>query len=466
MADFSDDDDRMLVRLAREQLRCGRYIDWKKVWLRMTYAGKSQKQLQIRLKTLKRTHGRDLSAFPRCFFGMGAQQSDTARPSGQHMGRSLSAAKGHLAASIPSACASELTIREDNISDNVRVLPKLDFLAGSAHQVEEDGSSTVDDRAIEQGNAVGQSARTYDDNQAMTLVGVIDLFEVASDSYEDNAVSEMDLLASPPDAHAQGDQSSSMAGLEGATTDGSLVEARNSALSPCGDQDLEFLDIIKVSPSRGVPTSARARYAHQVVGSLFQSVTRREMRGDRHSPDFHPGEVTPDGVSAMLAALPPMTAADTFVDIGSGIGNVVTQVALESSVGLCVGIEFQPHLADLSTTLVEAAARDYPRLSRVNVIKDDIRKLSLNSRATLARCTVLYSNNLVFEASSDEALHDMTVSMPSLQHVMVMQKLCTRHRSDCHREFCGTWKFQRAIPVAVSWSLKPHYSYWYTRLQI
>ncbi|EGZ10014.1 hypothetical protein PHYSODRAFT_523513 [Phytophthora sojae] len=67
MADFSDEEDLLLYRLAKEQVDAGRRINWRTVWLGMPYCGKTQRQLQIRLKTLKRTHGVSLDSFPRRF---------------------------------------------------------------------------------------------------------------------------------------------------------------------------------------------------------------------------------------------------------------------------------------------------------------------------------------------------------------------------------------------------------------
>ncbi|EGZ17709.1 hypothetical protein PHYSODRAFT_378053, partial [Phytophthora sojae] len=67
MADFSDEEDLLLYRLAKDQVDAGRRIYWRTVWLGMAYCGKTQRQLQIRLKTLKRTHGVSLDSFPRRF---------------------------------------------------------------------------------------------------------------------------------------------------------------------------------------------------------------------------------------------------------------------------------------------------------------------------------------------------------------------------------------------------------------
>lgn len=152
MSDFSDEED---YRLARAQVDAGRKISWWKVWRGMPFSGKSQRQLQIRLKTLKRTYGTNLNQFPKCF-----------------------------------------------VNDQVSRPPP--------------------------------AARTT--------------------------------KAYPVDA------------------------------------------IVNV---------------HQAISMMFASVPRQQLRDPQHSPDCHAGEGTPAGVSAVLAALPPLKPTDTFVDVGSDIGNVV-----------------------------------------------------------------------------------------------------------------------------------------------
>jgi hypothetical protein len=67
MSDFTDAEDRQLVQLAREFSRNGRHIVWKQLTEQMRGTTKPQEALRQRLKTLKRTHGRQLKNFPRRF---------------------------------------------------------------------------------------------------------------------------------------------------------------------------------------------------------------------------------------------------------------------------------------------------------------------------------------------------------------------------------------------------------------
>ncbi|EGZ05204.1 hypothetical protein PHYSODRAFT_534456, partial [Phytophthora sojae] len=173
---------------------------------------------------------------------------------------------------------------------------------------------------------------------------------------------------------------------------------------------------------------------HDAVSSLYASALRQPV----HAPDCHAGEISPTGVSAILAVIPTLTIADAFVDFGSGIGNVVAQVALETCVGRCIGIEFQDNLANIAMS---------------PAVREDI-----------DGCSVLFANNIVFEPTSFAALEDFASSAAGLVHVVVMATICGRHRPTCPRNFCSVWTLRQRIDVQVSWSSQLHHAYWYTRV--
>ncbi|EGZ13651.1 hypothetical protein PHYSODRAFT_510441, partial [Phytophthora sojae] len=196
------------------------------------------------------------------------------------------------------------------------------------------------------------------------------------------------------------------------------------------------------------------------VSSLYASALRQPV----HAPDCHAGEISPTGVSAILAVIPTLTIADTFVDFGSGIGNVVAQVALETCVGRCIGIEFQDNLANMSKLLIRGARVDFPNLSKVTIHEADLRAMSPAVREDIDGCSVLFANNIVFEPTSFAALEDFASSAAGLVHVVVMATICGRHRPTCPRNFCSVWTLRQRIDVQVSWSSQLHHAYWYTRV--
>ncbi|KAG1693227.1 hypothetical protein DVH05_023692 [Phytophthora capsici] len=240
MADFSDDEDKLLYRLAKAQVDEGRKISWRKVWLGMRFCGKSQRQLQIRLKTLKRTYGVSLDGFPRRF----TRNQDTQ-------------------------------------------------------------------------------------------------------------------IASKGKAYAH------------------LLHDPN-------DDQLNVPD---------------------VLSTLFKCVSRHKFQ----SPDCHAGEITADGVSAVLKTLPALTPDDIFVDVGSGIGNVIAQVVLETLVKKCIG------------------AIKYSRLSDIAVYRADVRAMDENVQTELGCATILYANNLVFDPTSNLALEEFAMGSHSLVHLIFTKNVCGRH---------------------------------------
>uniref|UniRef100_A0AAV1T3T0 MADF domain-containing protein n=1 Tax=Peronospora matthiolae TaxID=2874970 RepID=A0AAV1T3T0_9STRA len=68
MSDFTDDEDRQLVQLALVFSHSRRQILWDTLTQQMKGSKKPKEALRQRLKTLKRTHGRDLETFPAWFF--------------------------------------------------------------------------------------------------------------------------------------------------------------------------------------------------------------------------------------------------------------------------------------------------------------------------------------------------------------------------------------------------------------
>ncbi|KAG3053966.1 hypothetical protein PI125_g25934 [Phytophthora idaei] len=128
------------------------------------------------------------------------------------------------------------------------------------------------------------------------------------------------------------------------------------------------------------------------------------------------------GVSAILSTLPPLLANDSFVDIGSGIGNVVAQAAIDSGVGQCVGIEHQNVLGQMSDMLIRASTSSYLRMSNVSIYTIDIGRMSEAAYTTVKGTSFLFLNNIMFDPTSNEALEELTTALPTLVHIVVMAK--------------------------------------------
>eukprot|EP00644_Phytophthora_capsici_P018676 jgi/Phyca11/51902/gw1.128.16.1 len=64
---FTDTEDKLLVQIAYQFEREGLRVTWSYVARRMQ-TRRSSNELRIRLASLKRTYGKLLQNFPRCFF--------------------------------------------------------------------------------------------------------------------------------------------------------------------------------------------------------------------------------------------------------------------------------------------------------------------------------------------------------------------------------------------------------------
>lgn len=108
MSDFSDHEDRLLVQFALVFERQGDRVAWDQLTKRMRAEGsrRSKRALQQRLKTLKRTHGRQLTQFPRWFFRKALVEPSTksqavANETGKAATRARSVADGGSQAKDP-----------------------------------------------------------------------------------------------------------------------------------------------------------------------------------------------------------------------------------------------------------------------------------------------------------------------------------------------------------------------------
>eukprot|EP00644_Phytophthora_capsici_P019076 jgi/Phyca11/132140/e_gw1.137.8.1 len=168
--------------------------------------------------------------------------------------------------------------------------------------------------------------------------------------------------------------------------------------------------LLRVScPRRKTNFPTISNDAQQQVIELFASISPQQIWPKGSSPDAHPGELTPSGVAALFAT------------------------------------------------------SRLPRLAKVFVHNDDIRTASSATQQAMYSSTVVFSNNLVFDPTSNNALESFATHSPNLVHLVTTQRVCCRHRDSCQRAFCSVWKLHREIPITASWSAKDRNAFWYTR---
>jgi 16S rRNA A1518/A1519 N6-dimethyltransferase RsmA/KsgA/DIM1 with predicted DNA glycosylase/AP lyase activity len=187
-----------------------------------------------------------------------------------------------------------------------------------------------------------------------------------------------------------------------------------------------------------------------VIQKLFHAVSKAEIRQKAGETELNCGEIQSTGLTKVLAECR-VTDEDVFVDVGSGIGNVISQVVLQCPVRLCIGVEIQARCVELSKRIIAQNALKYSRLRRLMLWNADVKDLSVLHIDRLQAVTILYANNLVFSESTQLVLEDLTCKLSSLKIVAVTMPFCTRHRSTCTRAFCTAFEAYKELEVEVHW---------------
>jgi Histone methylation protein DOT1 len=189
---------------------------------------------------------------------------------------------------------------------------------------------------------------------------------------------------------------------------------------------------------------------YEAMDRIFANVTRADVRQPSGRTNFNAGEVAPVGVTTLLSVLN-LTKADKFLDIGSGIGSVVAQVALQSDVSASIGLEIRRDLSAKSQQVIQAGSEAYPRLRDVKIITGDIKKLSFNIAAELSECTVVYANNLTFQPEDNLGLRNFLCRLNRVTTVLLTDRLCYRCGAHCMEDFCDTFTEVNSIDVRTCW---------------
>lgn len=125
---------------------------------------------------------------------------------------------------------------------------------------------------------------------------------------------------------------------------------------------------------------------------------------DQSKPHRNAGEVMPEGISALLAEVGPLDGRDLFLDIGAGIGNVVAQVALGTTVYQAIGIELREDIHSLGAEMMCKARtqQDYvsvPRSSAMTSLLCLLRTLHRSLTQRLSTGTTCSSTLLLLSTS-------------------------------------------------------------------
>ncbi|KAE9262058.1 hypothetical protein PF001_g32192, partial [Phytophthora fragariae] len=148
---------------------------------------------------------------------------------------------------------------------------------------------------------------------------------------------------------------------------------------------------------------------YNATEGLFCLLTRRDVRASERQ--LKTGEITMAGVS-MLIEEANIQVNDVFLDAGSGVGNVLAQIALQTQAFRVIGIEIQRDLAARGMELIASRASRFPHLLKISVVTADIRNIAGGSdtvisadpdsklaqpSSLISSATLLFCHDTVFE---------------------------------------------------------------------
>lgn len=202
----------------------------------------------------------------------------------------------------------------------------------------------------------------------------------------------------------------------------------------------------------------------RTLAAIFASVTPRDVLQCAGAPHLNVGELLPLAIDAMLRVVD-ATAADVFVDVGSGVGNVVAQVALQTRVRKSIGIEIRRELCARARQLVHscAVADERQLRTRVTFVCGDAVRVCVATRRPMNECTVVYLNNVLFQAETNAHLSAELCALPRARLVVSTAPFCARHRSSCRSAFCRAWELADVDHVPASWTADLVCIYFYQR---
>ncbi|KAG1705769.1 hypothetical protein DVH05_003519 [Phytophthora capsici] len=108
------------------------------------------------------------------------------------------------------------------------------------------------------------------------------------------------------------------------------------------------------------------------------------------------GELLPQAVNQVLNVIGTVEAEDIFLDIGCGIGNIVTQFALQTRAQLCVGIEIRSDLCILGYKSINGHSSVESLLKKVLIRNGDAKSCGISTRPPFCHATIVYLNSFLF----------------------------------------------------------------------
>jgi hypothetical protein len=199
----------------------------------------------------------------------------------------------------------------------------------------------------------------------------------------------------------------------------------------------------------------------EIVGRIFATV-KRPTHSASHW-EANAGQVTPFSVSFLLRAIGPISTSDVFLDVGSGFGNVVCQIVLQTDVSKAIGMELQKPLMEMGMATISKWHQKHKRLEKLEFRCDDVCSFADELPEYALDATIIFSNNVRFLPNAVYSLFRLASALPKARILVTAVPICARHRPQCQGEFCALWKTVYIVQTEVSWTCTPVWFYVYRK---
>ncbi|XP_076335683.1 uncharacterized protein LOC143238923 isoform X2 [Tachypleus tridentatus] len=213
-------------------------------------------------------------------------------------------------------------------------------------------------------------------------------------------------------------------------------------------------------PACSQPSTKLLRHIIQQVYNHSVTDPERLNQYEPFSPEVY-GETSYEFVAQMIQEIE-ITKDDVFLDLGSGVGQVVLQLAAMSPCKMCIGIE----KADVPTLYAEAMEKNFrfwmkwygKSYGEHKLIKGDF--LTNEHRDTIVNATLVFVNNFAFGPTVDHMLKERFADLRDGARIVSSKAFCPLNFRITDRTMSdiGTIMHVKEItPLkgSVSWTGKP-----------
>lgn len=175
------------------------------------------------------------------------------------------------------------------------------------------------------------------------------------------------------------------------------------------------------------PSREMLRYIIQLVYNTAVTEPDKLNKYESFSPEVY-GETSFDLICQMLDSID-TKPDDVFIDLGSGVGQVVLQMAGSAKLKSCIGIE----KASIPSRFAQEMDRNYriwmrwfgKRYNEYELIKDDF--LADEHREKIHSATIVFVNNFAFGPNVNHLLKERFSDLPDKARIVSSESFCAKN---------------------------------------